>query len=474
MILFTLLITSAAFLAEGPAQPTTVSTAPGAQEGAARAGGPLPQFPDFAYMPPPREYDGRIFVLSQTYPQDPKVAEKLPAFLQTDFRLDWKKYILQVRDYCFEGNVLGGDVEDDWRVGEQKEPRWFHMPWQHYGVTGREGVHGLTKEAPIKPGQLWQDQTYDTGQVYAVGFFNEIGGLTIGEVWSDHNRPNPTKAIFRVGTVVCKPLFTDVPVSQVPFLVNPLQWTAYITENYKSEKRSLRKVSLIQMDIMVRDDRSPTGWVFGTFQYNGLRGQSNRWYNLVPVGLQWGNDPSIRDTEPNTFPFKTRHNRKLKETVINENDNELPATHLGWNGRLNGPVDNPMSSCISCHMTAQAPEALPLGPTFQDKPPAPGSDEWMRWFQNLKAGERMPNSEGKKSTPVDFSLQLARSIQNFYDHRNSGANIRAWNYKGHQRGGQNHAEAEQATQESPFKMKTNAETGQTDYKVRRNGPILDR
>ena len=31
----------------------------------------------------------------------------------------------------------------------------------------------------------------------------------------------------------------------------------------------LDTVTLIQMDIAVRDSRAPTGWIFGTFQYNG-------------------------------------------------------------------------------------------------------------------------------------------------------------------------------------------------------------
>src|SRR5262249_46590171 len=62
-----------------------------------------------------------------------------------------------------------------------------------------------------------------------------------------------------------------------------------------STNRRVRKFSLIQMDIMVRDPRSPYGWVFGTFQYNRKLRKKNPWENLVPVGLQWGNDPNISD-----------------------------------------------------------------------------------------------------------------------------------------------------------------------------------
>src|SRR5262249_15019727 len=123
---------------------------------------------------------------------------------------------------------------------------------------------------------------------------------------------------------------------------------------------------------------------------------------------------------------RTRRNPKLKQTVINE-DEELPPTHLGWNGRLNGPVDNPMSSCMSCHATAQAPAKSPLSPLFQDKPPAPGSQEWLPWVQHYKWGERF--DKDKPPSATDFSLQLALSLQNFYNWRNEGKGLRAERYK---------------------------------------------
>ena len=59
----------------------------------------------------------------------------------------------------------------------------------------------------------------------------------------------------------------------------------------------------------------------------------------------WGNDPTIKDNAfTNTIPETTKINPNLKETSINADTNELPPTHLGWNGRLNGPVDNSQSS----------------------------------------------------------------------------------------------------------------------------------
>jgi hypothetical protein len=381
-------------------------------------------FADSGFLPPPSEYRGRVFRLSQNYPDQLPAKERLPDCLKIDFKSQWKEYLLAVRDYCFDGNLGASDIEDDFRVADQKPPRWFHMPWQHFGPMGREGIHGLTKEAPIQSRQLAWSQT-STGQTYAVAFYNEFGASEIGRVWQRPDAPQLHDIRFPVGTVVFKLLFADIPRAQVPFLKNPVEWQGYITDTFSSTTRRVATLALIQMDIMVRDDRSPCGWLFGTFQYNGDLERANRWYNLAPVGIQWGDDPDVRDHQVNLTPIRTIRNPRLKETIINDDDKELPPTHLGWNGRLNGPVDNPMSSCMSCHATAQVRETSPLSPLFQANPPEPGSDAWMRWFQNLKCGARFD-----KAVPsTDFSLQLAISIKNFLQWRGEARGISATNYK---------------------------------------------
>jgi len=377
-------------------------------------------FPDFGFMESPKTYKGPVFKLSQDYPTE-KPAEGLPDFFKqrpanpvsTNYA-DWKPYFTALRDYCFEGNL---DV--DWRVENNKVRKWYHMPWQHYGAVGREGIHGLTREAPVQPDQLAVGQGQPVPgqnyQTYAVGFFNDLGGYTIGKVWKNHLDPDPGETTkphgFPEGTVISKLLFVDVPPEQVPSLVNPQQWQAYIQQTFQNTARSIRPVTLIQMDFAVRDNKAPTGWYFGTFQYNGALNNKNKWDNLIPVGIMWGNDPEITDsTYTNPKPAVTKINPQLKESVINPDPHELPPTHLGWNGRLDGPVDNPQSSCMSCHMTAQIPEVSPLSPLFGPKPiPAPGSKEWMRWFQNIGCGE--PFDTDTKST--DYNLQLAISISSF-------------------------------------------------------------
>jgi hypothetical protein len=183
---------------------------------------------------------------------------------------------------------------------------------------------------------------------------------------------------------------------------------------------------------MVKDMRAPSGWVFGTFQYNGgiEVAAEARWDRLVPVGMMWGNDPGITDSaSQNADMNETRINKELQETVINPDQSELPATHLGWNGRLNGPVDNGMSSCMSCHQTAQYPTKSPLSPLFlpvKDRPMR-GSPQWMRWFRNIACTDAF--DPGMMST--DGSLQLSMAVQNFYDWVNNmgGIDARSYNWR---------------------------------------------
>lgn len=392
------------------------------------------RYPDFGFLPPPEQYEGRVFQLSQDYPEVEPPPDAIPDIATRDIEIvkaNWRQYLLDVRSYCFKGNTGADDVEDDWRVEKNEFAKWYHMPWQHFGPKGREGIHGMTKEAPVQPRQLAWTQTYSGGQTYAVGFYNNFGGYTIGQVWKDHEHPakGMTAISFPVGTVVCKVLFVDIPPSEIPSLNPPLKWQGFITANFASQDRSIRDLSLIQMDIMVRHKTAPNGWLFGTFQYNGRRPGANlekgSWDNLVPVGLQWGNDPDIRDHFANPTPVKTIINPLLKESVINSDESELPPTHLGWNGRLNGPVDNAMSSCMSCHMTAEAPQRSQISPLFERTPPAPGSNEWMRWFKNVRCGEKFDQN----AMPTDFSLQMAIALQNFRTWRDEGSKLLSSRYK---------------------------------------------
>jgi hypothetical protein len=346
-----------------------------------------------------------------------------------------------VRDYIYEGNIEADGVANDFYLEDNKVRRWYHVPWQHWGDFGREGIHGLTKEGPVMPFTLSPSQP-GTWQTYAVGFYNEPGGYMIGRVWADQENPRVDvmqSEGFPVGTVVGKVLFTTAPVSEVPFLTNPIEWLAYTTENFTPinmkppyTKRVMNTVRFIQMDIMVRDPRADAtgGWVFGTFVYNGTLAKPNLWHNVVPVGLMWGNDPTVTSyPDSNPAPVKTIINPDLKQTVINASA-DLPPMHLGFGLRLNGPVDNTQSSCMSCHSTAQYPQITPILPNMVKKdgvPLKPATPEWMRFFRNIQCATPFD----PQATSMDYSLQLAASIQNFLAARTSETgglySVQYWN-----------------------------------------------
>lgn len=395
-------------------------------------------FPDFGFMVPVDEYmqkysDQPLFRLKTDFPTvKPK---KQPDFIQkVDFRKNPLEYLLAVRDYAFDGNL------PDWDPFKNPKRGWYHIPWLHPTATGpnayppnggTEGFHGLIKEAGLSPLQLGPGQKGKDGSysVYAITLVNDMAGYTLGKMWKDPMNPDPKATDARYGggfppgTVFAKLLFTDAPQGddKIPFLENPLQWTAYITESFYSTKpRVVGKVNLLQMDIAVRDTRAEgkdgTGWVFGTFAYNGQVNNPNKFLNLVPVGIMWGNDPENKVNTTNPFPpTQTKVNPDLKEGVVFASA-QLPPQHLGWNGRLNGPADLNTTSCLACHIAAQYPAVTPLVPNGavpdggQTPPKEGGSAEWMKWFQNVPAATSMD----PRVYSTDFSFQVAISLQNFY------------------------------------------------------------
>lgn len=349
---------------------------------------PSTRFCDAA-MPVPRNWRGPVFKLSQDYPRQPGRDPQPWRVFRPDSQPN--EYLRAVLNYFFEGNIRSPtDLSFD--PARNTRRAWYHAPWQDFGMNGREFVHGLTRERTSDPGDLHSRQTRYWHN-YAVGFYNAAGGYTIGQVWADHGRPDPRLANFPEGTVAAKLLFTTAPISQVPYLAGAPEWTAFVYANPNvrrprvGDPRRLMRLRLLQIDIAVKDSRSrPTGWVFGTFVYGGgIDGpRGSGWSHVFPLGIMWGNDPGY-------------NGGRFREARINQ-DVKLP--HLGWQGRLNGPVDNPASSCLSCHATAQYPQADLLPPAGARPDP---------WFRNIRSGEVF----APPAQSTDYSLQLSTGIGNF-------------------------------------------------------------
>jgi len=393
-------------------------------------------FPDFGRMISPAEFQSNypgeeVFKLRQDYPLTKPDDSELPEFLTIPFDEDehWMEYINAVRDYSFEGMI---DV--NFVAQENKTRNWYHMPWMHWGPQGSEGFHGLAKEAQIDPYQLGPIQT-EAYQTYALGFYNEFAGYTLAQMWKNGDNPDPNATQhpngFPIGTVIFKLLFTDADESAADYLVNPMTWNAYVTPTWNNgldTGRVVKPMQLIQMDVMVRDPRADkygTGWVFGTFCYNGKLNDgkegARRAENLVPVGIQFGNDPQDTTNFINPYPVtRTIINPNLKETKINPDSTQLPPQHLGWGGRLDGPVDLNTSSCMSCHATAEFPQVAPLVPkeAFIGDTNAMGqltklteteAAAFRKYFENLKCATPYTPT----ATSCDFSLQVSLALGYF-------------------------------------------------------------
>jgi len=391
------------FFSEKPSPPETAAPCPPATS-------PFPSY-DEAFAPPARwcleNPNGQIFQLSQNYAEaeeqpSEKLAWKQIARTPDELKIKWKEYLLAVLDYAYEGNL-----ETDWVVQRNLKRKWFHAPWMHAGVTGREFMRGLTVERPSCEKELVEGKVCDDDKLtienWAVSVYNAPGAFYIGQVWTEMLKRNPNPKNFPAsgfpeGTVAVKLLFTQ---AETQFLKRTVVWQADI---YRG-KMPAQKMRLLQVDVSVRDNVSPTGWVFGTFVYHDdappipypveLPPDKKSWLKLVPLGLMFGNEPA--------------------QSVLTSN---LPVPqHFGCQQRLNGPVDNPKSSCLACHAQSEVPQDLDFERLNQTYPPMSCDERTNEfWFKNVnprsdKESERTISAPDKKTVSLDFSLQLREGIE---------------------------------------------------------------
>jgi hypothetical protein len=384
-------------------------------------------FPSFSPDFPPPAGEKNVFSLSQDYPDTFNRSEKYP-WETIDFKTDFRSYMQAVLNYCLEGNV-----EVDFDVQRNSVRKWYHAPWLHYGLNGREYHHGLTRERAVPPFELHKQQ--DVGlENWAIGFYNQPGGYSIGKVWKTDSIPNLKMADFPEGTVSFKLLFTTGTANQVPYLKGTKEWAANIypcspdlgsaEERAKCKQRRIdSSVRLLQIDIAVKDKRAgETGWVFGTFIYDASNNGKNLWENIVPVGLMWGDDSQI-DTMINREGAFV--NPYLKQTYLNEKliatsemalGNKAYMTHHGLGGRLNGPVDNPISSCISCHSKSAVTSFGSPAPmaNFKLTRKTFTKGEFRKYFATIGGGAGILTIDSTQYHKLDYSLQLSAGIRNFY------------------------------------------------------------
>lgn len=344
---------------------------------------------------PPKNWTGHVFHLRQDYPITIGADDR--PWLAFDPKTEPQKYISAALSYFFEGNIRP-DPESSFDATLNTKRPWYHAPWLDAWTPGREFIHGLTRERVSRPHELAPQQTHYWNN-YAVGYYNAPGGMILGRVWKDHANPDASAALFPNGTVAAKILFTTASLDDVPYLKGSPKWRAYIYPDPSelnpriTGPREVLTLRLLQVDLAVKDERvaDTTGWVFGTFVYGGGPGGKggSGWTNLFPIGVTWGNDPGYIGA------------RRLTQAWVNP---AVHMPHLGFEGRLDGPVDHPLSACLSCHGTGEVPAGTMIPPDGAD--PAP-------WFRNVRSGSAFDVDH----QTTDYSLQLAVGIANFRANR---------------------------------------------------------
>jgi hypothetical protein len=424
---------------------------------------------------PPANWTGSVFQLSQQYPTTPPDDPDQPWLLFNPFNATTtaarlaasEAYLWAVMKYIQAGNIpngsSGGNVENDWTLCNNSVRSWYHMPFQTYvPSSGREFMHGLTREAPVTF-KLPDGSSIQT-TVWAVGFYNPRAAYALGQVWSQTGTPAvPTSNFaFPEGTVIGKLLFTTATPAQISTLTNLPQWQANISapsfctctpssgetscsfqEISQQCPRSPSTLTLMQFDVAVRDNRAPLGWAYGTFVADGIQKASepNPWNRISPLGLMWGNSPPPAGGLASQYPVNPLKNgftdAAISWDVVGRWNQVSDGGHLGCNSRLNGPADNPSSSCLSCHMTASVPDKnrneppiflLPINdklPPYQCYPPSGYPMADAVYFANTNCSQPFqgggivpPPQYANGQTQwisTDFSLQLASALNQWLE-----------------------------------------------------------
>ncbi|MBC7693080.1 MAG: hypothetical protein H7222_15055 [Methylotenera sp.] len=299
------------------------------------------------------------------------------------------QFALLVQKHFYEGMATQDSSNSDRNFIAQNNGKryWCHMPWMQVGESGREAIHGLTKERDYKPSttmSLYSENT--TGTDWGIGYYNGKGCQAIGKVFGTAGNPRGApdfdQARFEDGTMSVKILFTT---AQLKNTQGAYTWNANVS-GVGSTARKLQPVQHIQMDISVKDSslkgaRPDVGnWVMLTYyfdpSYNSplqrdLPGLPSGILRMRPMGVQTGFGPPSQSTQRESIIFQGSQTN-------------------GFLGRLNGPADNPKSSCLSCHGTAGLGVAM-----------SPGYIDYVNW------------GKPTKSKSLDFSQQFALAKRNW-------------------------------------------------------------
>lgn len=306
-----------------------------------------------------------------------------------------EKFALTALDYFYD-SLVQDDKNPNFNFIAQNiklgKSHWCHMPWLNVGESGREAIHGLTKERDLQASAIYPQVKNYPGADWGIGFYNDVACDTIRKVFgtatAQNTPPNFKNVKFPNGSASVKILFTT---SQLPELKKSFTWTAHVCGPQETDRR-LQNVKMVQIDLAIKDKSikgvkaDADNWMMSTFYFDDTYKPIINFKNpllkspilsgltkMRPIGVQTGFDPST------SLILTNSKTNSAQNVYYPKDDFKL----------LNGPADNTKGSCMSCHGAAGT--TLSMVPGIKD----------------------FAHYASVKNNALDFSMQLSFAKRNY-------------------------------------------------------------
>lgn len=384
------------------------------------------------WVPPPG-YHGPTFKLSYKYPTRLPSGPADPPWIKAlhGKPLSYNNsiaYVQALKDYITPAMKT---LLLDYPHWDADREHWYNLPWL---ASMQDPIHGTYTGLNFTPSVFpLSHMTQPQMSTQMIVYYNDIAAYTLGQVWgASALDPKLEKCQFPEGSIIVKGAFTTALADDWSPMENSIEWEIYppVINSDGSLGKPVKaiRVALMQFDIIVKDTKAApkTGWVFATLVYDKNAPGKDGWDKMIPMGAMWGNDPEILSAYTPNVP--------LEENVISPQTPLYATETLGYGDRLSGPNDGGVSegnmvdgkfvprmrvsSCMSCHGSAQWPMTPPMmEPGLPANDPTvdpsmnlnafypPGSTEWNEWFQNRPGN--VPQNPEKGVIALDYDMNIA-------------------------------------------------------------------